>query len=673
MSNQLFFKDTGAKKKKFNVDTVRPIPPIPQTDWVRPSNYPDLSSAKIISVDLETCDPHLKVFGPSVRRDGYIAGIAIGTDDGFRAYYPIRHEVGGIMSPHNMPEKFVLKWLSRELSRKGQKKIGANLMYDLDYLTHAGVKVEGPFLDVLIAEPLIDENQHQYNLERISNKYLGEGKDDSLLHNWAARAYGGKPTRADQAKNYYRCPPELVGPYAISDIDLPLRIWEKQEHIIKQENLEEVFDIETRLVPVLLEMRQRGVGVDIARAMVLGDQWKQEERDLRRELGTYCGMGGLFNEGATDHLELLWKKQGLALHKTPKGNVSFNAAVIDACNDPVVNKVKRIRSLAKATGTYIDGYFSNHTINGRIHCQFNQLRSDDGGTVSGRFSSSNPNLQNIVSRGEFSVLRELFIPKEGFKWWKLDYSSIEPRLCAHYGMGPSADALRALYKQDVKTDFYKVAGAAANIDRTPSKVVALGDMYGQGIDALAMGLNVSVDEAQRIKSLMHKANPFIPQLAEMASKRAKARGYITTLSGRRRRFNDWCPANWNIKKKYENKHGKGSSIRSTAQEILDEFECSAARDSTHKSLNSLLQGGSADLIKRAMVESYEAGVYSDIGVPLLTVHDELDLEADENNPTHVEAIMEVKRHMETAYELKVHPFVDIEMGPNWKKVADYDY
>ena len=668
----IFYKESGTKKK-FTRDTIRPIPPIPTTGWVCPSNYPDLSGADIISIDLETCDPDLKTLGPSVRRNGYIAGIAIGTNDGFRAYYPIRHEVGGIMSPLNMPEKFVLKWLSRELSRKGQKKIGANLMYDLDYLTHAGVKVEGPFLDVQIAEPLIDENQRRYDLERISNKYLGEGKDDDLLHRWSAQAYGGKPTRNDQAKNYYRCPPELVGPYAISDIDLPLRIWEKQEHIIKQENLEEVFDIESRLIPMLLEMRQKGVGVDSARALVLGAQWKQEQRDLKRELGTYCGMSELFNEGSPDHLLALWNKQGLQIQRTDKGNPSFGVAVIDACDDPVVNKVKRIRQLAKSTGTYIDGYFTKHTINGRIHCQFNQLRSDDGGTVSGRFSSSNPNLQNITSRGEFSVLRELFIPKEGYKWWKLDYSSIEPRLCAHYGSGPSADALREMYKQNVKTDFYKVAGKAANVDRASAKEVALANMYGRGIPSMAQKLGITIEEAQRMTDMMNAANPFIPKLAEMASKRAKARGYITTLSGRRRRFDDWVPANWNIKKKYENKNGRGSSVRSSAQQILEEFECSATRESTHKSLNSLLQGGSADLIKKAMVESYEAGVYADIGVPLLTVHDELDIEADKDNPAHVDAIMEVKRHMETAYPLRVHPFVDIEVGPNWKKVTDYDY
>ena len=668
----LFYTEDPSKKKGKR-EKLRPIPPIPKTSWSCPTGYPDLSAAKIISIDLETKDPDLKSLGPSVRRDGYIAGIAIGTNEGFRAYYPIAHEIGGIMSPHNMPKNIVFRWLSRELSRKGQALCGANLTYDLDYLVHAGVKVEGPYLDVQIAEPLIDENNFSYSLDRIARKYLGESKEDDLMYRWSADAYGGKPNRTEQAGNIWRCPPELVGPYAISDIDLPLRIWEKQQLIIKQENLEEVFDIESRLIPMLLEMRQRGVRVDDVRAKVLGEQWRTERDKIQRDLAKYCGISGLFNEGQNDHLERLWKKRDIPLVLTSKGNPSFAAGVIDTCGDEMIMQVKRIRQLSKSIGTYIDGTFTKHPIKGRIHGQFNQLRSDDGGTVSGRFSASNPNLQQITSRGEFSVLRQLFLPEEGQHWWKLDYSSIEPRLCAHYGSGPSADKLRAMYKEDVKTDFYKVAGAAANIDRAPSKVVALADMYGRGVGSTASALGVPLDEAQRILALMHKANPFIPDLAKMAMHRAKTRGYITTLSGRRRRFNDWCPANWNIKKEYERKNGKGSSIRATAEQVKEEFGCQATRDQTHKSLNSILQGGSADLMKKAMVDSYEDGVYDEIGVPLLTVHDELDLSADKNNPRHVEAILEVKRNMETAYDLRVYPYVDIECGPNWKQVTDYEY
>ncbi|PHR58737.1 MAG: hypothetical protein COA47_10040 [Robiginitomaculum sp.] len=670
MLDGIFWDGHGNGKKK-RAD-FRPLAPIPKTGWVKPSGYPDLSSANIISIDIETRDPDLKTMGSSVRRDGYIAGVAVGTDDGFRSYYPIAHEVGGIMSPHNMPAKFVFKWLSRELGRKEQFKIGANLLYDLEYLEHAGVTWCGQIIDVQIAEPLIDENNFSYALDRIANKYLGESKEDEALHKWAAQSYGGKPTRTDQARNYWRCPPELVGPYAISDIDLPLRIWEHQKMIIKQQNLENVFDMESRLMPMLLKMKQKGVRVDPKMVKKLGQEWREERGILVRNLSKFVNIREEFNADDKGHLKLLWDKQDLPVVKTKKGQQSFAAAVIDASNDPFVNKVKRIRQLTKSIGTYVDGYFGKHVINGRIHCQFNQLRSDDGGTVSGRFSSSQPNLQNVTSRGEFSVLREAFLPEPGQRWWKLDYSSIEPRLCAHYGSGPSADALRALYKKNPKTDFYLIAADAANIERPPAKVVALADMYGRGLASMALALGITEKEAERIKDLMHKANPFIPALAKAASNRAKQRGYITMLSGRRRRFDRWSPKNWDIRKKYEDKNGYGSATRDSEEEILAEFGCSAQRVETHKALNSILQGGSADLIKKAMVESFEAGVYDEIGVPQLTVHDELDLSADPENPAHVEAIFEAKNHMETSYDLGVFPLVDVEMGPNWKQVEDYE-
>ncbi|HEY6019839.1 MAG TPA: hypothetical protein VIY48_08015, partial [Candidatus Paceibacterota bacterium] len=314
----------------------RPMPPIPDTGWMPPAEFPRLDAARLIAIDTETCDPHLSERGPGVRTGGYIVGLAVGTDDGQRWYFPMRHTVQREM---NLDPDVVLRWARNELCRTGQPKVGANLLYDLDYLYAAKVPVTGPFYDVQIAEPLLDENAFSYSLESIGRKHLGEGKRDDALYRWSAVAYGGKPERA-QAANIWRCPPALVGPYAEGDVDLPLRILEKQRTRLGEQDLIDLFDLESRLIPLLLAMRQRGVRVDVGAAQRVYDLFTERIKSAEQRLGG-------INVYAANDIARYCQKHHIEFGVTEQGNPSFTASFLEHHSDPLIRSIHDVRKWYK--------------------------------------------------------------------------------------------------------------------------------------------------------------------------------------------------------------------------------------------------------------------------------------------------------------------------------------
>ena len=632
-------RGVGGKK----VEASRPMAPIPETGWRTPTAFPDLSGATIICIDCETYDPDLLTDGPGVRRDGYIVGVSVGVPDGGRWYFPMRHTV---CPEQNMDPEMVLKWARVELCRPNQPKCGANLMYDLDYLSAAGVNVTGPFIDVQIAEPLIDENARSYSLDTISNKYLGEGKKDDALYRWAYLSYGGKEGRS-QAGNIWRSPPSLVGPYAEGDVDLPLRIWEHQKKIIEAEGLAEVFSIESRLIPLLLAMRQRGVRIDVEAAgrafEMLSDKITEAEKSL----------GGIDIYSGQD-IARYCKKEGIEYQLTDAGNPSFTANWLERHANPRIKMISEARKYYKARDTFVKGYILDSHIKGRIHAQFNQLRSEDGGAVSGRFSSSLPNLQNIPARDEMvgPMMRSMFLPEEGETWAKFDWSQIEFRFLCHYGRGQGADVARSMYINDPTTDFHQMAAELTGIDRKPAKNINFGLVYGMGEKTMADGLGRSLADVKPMFETYHARLPFIKHTFSEVSKMAEKRGYIRTMLGRRRRFDLYEPVKW------------------TENAIALPLEAATARwgnvrrAATHKGLNALLQGSAADAMKIAMVRMWEDGICSpsELGALLMTVHDEGDFSIP---PDKMELLAEVKHIMETCITLRVPVIAELEVGPNW--------
>ena len=397
--------------------TPEQMVPIPDTGWRTPDEFPRLDAAKLICIDTETKDPHLKEKGAGdCRGDGHIVGLAVGTDDGHRWYFPMRHEVGG----GNMNPAMVMQWAKDELGRVHQPKVGANLLYDLGWLATEGVEVKGPLIDVQYAEPLLNEHAFSYALENLGRQYLGEGKSDEVLHKWLSMAYGGPATRKAQAKNYYRAPARLMGPYAEGDVDLPLRIWELQKVQLEQEGLTSLFEMECKLIPMLLAMRRRGVRVDLDKANAAKALLDAKRLEAVSRIKSLAGVR--VDIWAAASIAQAFDKMGISYPTTPKSKApSFTATWLENHQSELAGLVRQARKMDKAKGTFIDGYIFGHQHESIIHASFHPLRSDDGGTVSGRFASSDPNLQNISAHDPFlgPLIRGLFVPHLGDTQWRV--------------------------------------------------------------------------------------------------------------------------------------------------------------------------------------------------------------------------------------------------------------
>lgn len=648
--------DPGTRQKRL-VDPNRPLPPIPVTGWTAPKDFPRLDGAKVLALDTETKDPDLLEKGPGFRRDAHVIGLSVATND--RAwYFPMRHEV---CPEQNLNPENVLAWARDELTRPGQLKVGANLLYDLDALASEGVEVEGPFYDVQCAEALINENRLHYNLDSLGRGYLSRGKEEAVLARWIKSAY----ETTNYRQELWRAPPALVGFYGEQDAVLPLQIRQQQIPLLDADGLLELNNMEQALIPMLLSMRQRGVRVDLDRAEELNEQLTAEIGVQQNQLNVLAGCSVDVDSAAT--IARAFDKLGIAYPITAKTKKpSFIKEWLEHHPSEIARKITELRTLKKFRGTFIQGYILDLHVNGRIHCLFNQLKGDDYGTVSGRLSSSLPNLQNIPARDTKwgPLIRSIFIPDDGCDWAKPDWSQIEFRLVAHYGRGPSAEEVRRMYRDDPKTDFHLMVSQLvwgekrAKEMRRPAKNINFGLVYGMGEETLADQVGITLEEARPIFSQYHAKMPFIKHdehsLYNEAQSAASSRGYIRTLLGRRRRFHLWEP------------YGRQADfVRALPlAEAQEKWGYKIRRAFTHKALNGLIQGSAADLMKKAMVDYWRSSARQILGAPMLTVHDELDFSVPKGDAGD-KALAEVKEVMEHAVRLKVPVIVDITRGTNW--------
>jgi len=622
------------------------------TELSTQETLPDLHGATRLCVDIETYDPNLKKTGPSVRTGGYVAGLGVGAEfesgEVVGYYIPVEHE--GYEDECENKEQ-VMGWLQDLLDNPNREVLFANALYDLDYLSHQHqVKVLGKIIDVQVAEPLIDENAKSYALGSLADRYLGESKVDDDLYEYCASQFGGRATRT-QAGNIYRCPPHIVAKYGIGDVTLPIRIWERQRDELSKQGLWDVFDLETALVPMLLDMKARGVRVNMAKVDQVQSRAAQRMISLQKEIDEMAGMPIAVYESSC--LEEAYLKLHLPYARTEAGNPSFTAAVLE--NSEFGSKVNELKKATKMHDVFLDRYINNYVVRDRIHPAFNQLRGDEYGTVTGRFSSSLPNLQNIPND---KLMRSLYVPEDGEDWYKLDYSSVEYRLALHYAKGPAADALRANYDEDINFDAHQLTANDIGITRKQAKTINFGLIYGMGVGKLSASLGVNLADGKQILNRFHDNVPFMKELLNMAMRRAEEKGFVHTLAGRRRRFDLYEPRKWQ-KGKFAKPHA----------EALHEYGPSIKRAFTYKALNAVIQGSAADVMKKAMVDIYQSGVCDVVGVPMLTVHDELDFSANQSNE-HIEAMREVKHLMETAFTTRVPLIVDAERGPSWGEIEE---
>ena len=606
----------------------------PEVDWTPPSSLPELSGYNEVAIDLETYDPLLMSHGPSwaFPDAGYITGVAIATKD-FSLYFPIQHKGGG-----NLDKELVLRWLGKQMSHNNDK-IFHNSLYDMGWLKRYGITVNGKIQDTMFAAPLIDENQYSYSLNSLGEKYCGEKKDETLLYN-AARAYG-----VDAKSEMYLLPAKYVGPYGEQDAALTLKLWGVFKKLIELENVGKIYELETGLIPILLDMRYKGVPVDLGVAEQVSKRLQKEEDDILNNIHKEFGMKPEL--WAAQSVATVFDRAGLSYPRTPKTNApSFAGDWLETHDHKLANNIARARKLNKARTTFIDKMILEHNVNGRIHGELHPLRSDRGGTVTGRFSSSNPNLQQVPARNEDigPLIRSIFVPEKDHYWGVFDYSQQEPRLTVHYASATeqegASEAVDAYRNQDA--DFHQVVADMANISRKEAKIINLGLSYGMGKEKLVKQLDLSMQEAEVLFDTYHKRVPFIKGLRDQCARLGANRGYITTIAGRKCRFNLYEPKN-ERKTPYP------------YEKAITEYGSQVKRAYTYKAMNRLIQGSAADMTKQAMLELYKEGI-----LPHTQVHDELDISVTDSK--QCEVIMKI---MSECTPLRVPNKVDAEIGRSW--------
>lgn len=622
---------------------------LPKAGYKPPTSFKSIKGLPRIGLDIETYDPNLLAMGSGAhRQDGKIVGVAVAYAVDDPVYYPTAH--ANVDRCIANPEKFYAQLRAEAVDFEGEI-VGANLMYDLDWLwKEQGVQFKKALLrDVQIAEPLLDENKRTYNLESLGIQYVKEGKFKNVL----TEVYG-----KDYIKHMDMVDPGHAAAYAEGDTTLPWRILDLQLKALENQGLLKLYDMESRLTPLLVQMRQHGVRIDTEKAETALDWMKSEGKKSAAELTRETGLH--VDVWSGDSVAKAFDSLDIPYLKTKAGNASFRKDWLAAHPSKIAQLIVQQREYDKIGGTFINNYLLEGHVNGRIHCNFNQLRSDQYGTVSGRFSSSNPNLQNIPVRHPVMgpLLRSMFIPEEGTQWGSADWSQIEYRFLVHYAhISPGIDATSAvrMYREDNTTDFHNLAAEITGVPRKQAKNVNFGVVYGMGVKTMAKTLNCTLDEANAMLEIFHGNMPFMKALYDMATTRATRAGFIRTILGRRRRFEKW---------EYKNQL---YDTRELAQEAYVASPCrwKPRRAQTHKALNSLLQGSAADLMKQAMVEMYEGGVF-DILVPHITVHDEMNVSVPKT-AIGAEAFAEMGNIMETTMKLEVPIYADSALGANWSE------
>ena len=606
-----------------------------ESDWKTPSHFPNIKDAKEIAIDLETKDPNIKTKGPGwPTMDGNIVGVAVATD-GFAGYFPIAHENGS-----NMDYKIVMDWVQEIVSGPGDK-IFHNASYDVGWLRAHGIKISGRIIDTMVASALVDENRFSYSLNALGYDWLGETKSEQELKE-AASEWG-----IDAKQELYKLPAKFVGFYAEQDAILTLKLWQYLKTEIFRQEIQSVFNLETELFPVLLNMRATGVKVNLIEAEKLKDEFVKKETKILDKITKESGLPvDIF---AARSIAKAFDKLGIKYPLTEKTKEpSFTANWLLNCEAPIAKLIREAREVHKFHATFIDSILKfQHK--GRIHSEIHQLRGDGGGTVSGRLSYENPNLQQVPARNKElgTRIRSLFKPESGLEWGSFDYSQQEPRLVVHYASSigfPGSDKLIEAYEKE-NADFHQTVADMAQIPRSQAKTINLGIFYGMGARKLSNELGIQTDEAKLLLQEYNKSVPFVRQLANRCMESADKNGAIRTIKGRKCRFDKWEPNSFGLYKAVSEeeavqKYGRGNIKRA----------------GTYKALNRLIQGSAADQVKQAMIDCFKEGF-----LPIIQIHDELCF-----NVRPAKDADKIREIMENCIpELKVPSKVDVAINKDW--------
>ena len=624
----------------------------PKSDWLPPEHpFPeDIFDAKEIAIDVETRDPDLKTNGPGwPTKNGEVVGYAIAIP-GWKGYFPVNHLGGG-----NMDARQLNKWLKRVFECPADK-IMHNAQYDLGWIRAMGFEVKGRVIDTMLTAALLDENRFSYSLNALCYDYLGKTKSEQALV--AASVEFGVDPKAEM----WKLPSMYVGPYAEVDAEITLELWEHFRGLLNKEDLWDVWNLETDLLPCLVEMTERGIRFDVDQAERTKQELLKREKAMRKRIKELVGND--VEIWAAASIAKAFDKVGLSYPKTEKGSPSFTKNFLSDNPAELAQCIVKARNLNKTQGSFIDGLIKHVAHDGRVHSHINQVRGDRGGTVSGRISMNNPNMQQIPARDPEigPMIRKLFLPEPGEQWAAIDFSQQEPRILCHYAKVfgdfrkmdmPGVEEFVKEYNENPATDFHSLVSKISGLPRKTAKVINLSLMYGMGVNKLSQQLDIPLEEAKELVKKYHKLVPFVKQLTQGVQRHLedpRSSGSIRSLKGRKCRFNLWEPDTFEMTKAMPYEEAVAAYGPTTRLK----------RAHTFKALNRLIQASAADMTKQAMVDCYKSGK-----IPMLQVHDELAFSVKD-----ADEAKKLSDIMINALKLVVPNKCDVEIGPNWGEYVE---
>lgn len=510
-----------------------------------------------------------------------------------------------------------LDWLADSI-KSVKRAYLHNAKFDIHFFREAGVDLPiGECVCTLTRAALIDEHLPAYGLDFVGRKYVGVGKDGSVIDE-LRRIFGEKLSKDKLMAMLHKAPASIVAKYAKQDTRTTLLLGLWQEDEVVRQSLGNVDALERELLPVLVDMELGGVRIDVeaAEAAVIDiDKFcTASQYRLNREAGFEVNpnpsgsIHKLFQPKLVDDKWVLI--DGTIAGKTDAGRASIDADCLRRMKHPLAAEILKLRKMMKARDTFLKGHVLGHHHKGVVHCNINQTKSDnDLGTGTGRLSINAPALQQISARDKdvAAVIRSVFIPDHGCDWVSIDWAQIDFRVAAHYVRDPN---IMQKYADDPASDFHQMTADITGLPRSPrfagdpnAKQINLGLAFGMGSGKLAaeMGLPYTTDvyrgreflkpgpEAEAVFEKYHGAMPGIREFMTKASSVAKSRGYVISLMGRHLRF-------------------PGGQF-------------------THKAAGLLYQSGAADMQKIKMIECHKVAKENGSRL-MLSVHDELNFSSE---------------------------------------------
>ncbi|MCX7940053.1 MAG: DNA polymerase I [Thermoflexales bacterium] len=583
-----------------------------------------LHNAQRIAFDTETSTPD--------PLNGELVGLSFCVREGEGWYVPVSG-ASWTLDPRSL--KF--EPIRHALMRPEVQLVAHNAKFDLEALQQAGVSLSRPIFDTMIAQYLCEPSGRSLGLKSLAYSYFG----------WQMTEIAELIGKGKHQLSMRDVPLESIAPYAAADADATFRLVDVLTPLLRERNQERLFyEVELPLIHVLVDMEVAGVAVDVRYLGELAREITERLRALERTIFEIAGLA--FNINSPKQLsDVLFGKLGLPTQgawKTSSGVYSTSAEVLEALRDKheIIPYLLEHRELSKLLGTYVEAL--PKLVNprtGRIHTDFNQT-----GTVTGRLSSSNPNLQNIPIKTEMGRrVRKAFVPRPGWRLISADYSQVELRILAHLADDPT---LKAAFARDedihaaTASVIYGVPlSEVTPMQRNNAKRINFGIAYGMGAYALAQNTGMSVSEAQAFIERYFARFPKVKQWLDDTKRMAAERGYVETVMGRRRYFPE---------------------LR--AKDTNEQLRRRAEREA----INHPVQGSAADIIKIAMIRIHQRLNSEGFQCRMtLQVHDELVFDCP---PTGLEAAKAlIREEMERAFPLSVRLKADVASGPNWDEVA----